>query len=68
MSELDLGNGESLYYIHNKPVDDNPTVVFVNALIGQTDMWEGAIGEVLRSAGYGTLSYNFRGQVNRVGS
>jgi len=34
MSELDLGNGESLYYIHNEPVDDNSTVVFVNALIG----------------------------------
>ena len=64
MSELDLVDGESLFYIHNKPVDGNPTLVFVNALIGQTDMWEGVIGETLRLGGYGTLSYNFRGQLN----
>ena len=27
-------------------------------------MWEGLIGETLRDQGYGTLSYNFRGQIH----
>ena len=63
MSFLHIGDNDSLFYLHTLPSTDKPTVVFVNALIGQTEMWEGHIGETLRKHGFGTLSYNFRGQV-----
>ena len=64
MSSLDLGDNESLFYLHTPPSGQKPTLVFINALIGQTEMWEGLIGETLRDQGYGTLSYNFRGQID----
>ena len=64
MSSLDLGNDESLFYLFTPSKNKKPTVVFVNALVGSTEMWEGLIGETLRDQGYGTLSYNFRGQID----
>ena len=64
MSSLDLGNNESLFYLQTPPSGHKQTLVFINALIGQTEMWEGLIGETLRDQGYGTLSYNFRGQID----
>ena len=63
-SSLDLGNDESLFYLFTPSKNKKPTVVFVNALVGSTEMWEGFIGESLRKEGFGTLSYNFRGQAN----
>jgi 3-oxoadipate enol-lactonase len=63
MSLFDLSNNDALFYLYTPPVGVKPTVVFINALVGQTEMWEGHIGETLRDEGYGTLSYNFRGQV-----
>lgn len=63
MTELDLGGGNALYYIHHAPTRAGaPTFVFVNALTGSTDHWEAVVAPALRSDGYGTLSYNFRGQ------
>ena len=62
MSSLDLGNNESLFYAYTPSTNRKPTVVFVNALVGSTEMWEGFIGQTLRKQGFGTLSYNFRGQ------
>ena len=64
MGLLDLGNNESLFFLHTPPTGHKPTLVFINALVGQTEMWEGLIGETLRDRGYGTLSYNFRGQID----
>lgn len=59
--QIDAQNG--LFYRHNPPVtDDGVTIVFFNALTGDTGMWDGVIGECLRAEGYGTLSFNFRGQ------
>ncbi|MEM7506537.1 MAG: alpha/beta fold hydrolase [Pseudomonadota bacterium] len=63
MAELDLGEGNALYYLHTPPArGDAPTFVFVNALTGSTDHWEAVIAPALRDRGFGTLSYNFRGQ------
>lgn len=60
---FDADNG--LFYRHVPPTNDNGlTVVFFNALTGETAMWEGAIGDTLRAAGHGTLSFNFRGQAD----
>ena len=36
--------------------------MFVNALTGSTDAWEARVAPMLREQGFGTLSYNFRGQ------
>ena len=62
MTLLDLGNDESLFYLYTPSTNRKPTVVFVNALVGSTEMWEGFIGQTLRKQDFGTLSYNFRGQ------
>lgn len=60
---LDADNG--IFYRHTPPAaEGGRTVVFFNALTGETAMWEGTIGETLRAAGHGTLSFNFRGQAD----
>ncbi|MEM8790596.1 MAG: alpha/beta hydrolase [Pseudomonadota bacterium] len=63
MAHLDLGSGNALFYIHHPATRQTAsTFVFVNALTGSTDHWEAAIAPALRTEGFGTLSYNFRGQ------
>ncbi|WP_323795565.1 alpha/beta hydrolase [Nisaea sp.] len=65
MANLEISAGNSLYYEYQAPGAKGQTFVFVNALTGNTGMWEvDAIGPALRAAGYGTLVYNFRGQVD----
>jgi len=62
MPHLEIATGESLYYEYDAPGAAGRTFVFVNALTGNAQMWQAAIGPALRAAGYGTLVYNFRGQ------
>ncbi|MEM9044012.1 MAG: alpha/beta fold hydrolase [Pseudomonadota bacterium] len=63
MAHLSLGEGNSLFYHHTAPNRPSaPTFVFVNALTGSTEHWESSIAPALRKNGFGTLSYNFRGQ------
>ena len=64
MSFLQLGPQSGLYYEHLQPPDAVATFVFFNALTGDTAAWEGAICPILREAGYGTLTYNMRGQTD----
>lgn len=65
MANLEISEGNSLYYEYQSPGAKGQTFVFVNALTGNTSMWEVAtIGPALRAAGYGTLTYNFRGQAD----
>lgn len=64
MPHLHLDDDNSLYYEHHAPTSDGPTFVFVNALTGSTQHWEAEVAPALRSAGFGTLCYNFRGQEN----
>ena len=60
-----IAAGDALFFEHHPPGKENGcTFVFFNALTGDTGMWEGVIGPVLRSAGHGTLAYNMRGQAN----
>ncbi len=66
MAMLEIAPGESLYYEYDEagtPGARGMTFVFVNALTGNTGMWQGGIAPALRDAGFGTLCYNFRGQV-----
>lgn len=63
MLQIDDQNG--LFYLHTPPTRPNaPTFVFINALTGTTDHWENTVCETVRDAGFGTLSYNFRGQTD----
>ena len=63
MADLILSPGNALYYEHHAPSrDDACTFVFVNALTGNTKAWEDVTAPALRTQGFGTLSYNFRGQ------
>jgi len=63
MPRLEIAPGESLHYEYDAPGEARRTVVFVNALTGNTGSWQHpAIGPRLRAAGYGTLAWNFRGQ------
>ncbi len=65
MSYLRLGPQDGLFYEHHHPAArDRGTFVFFNALTGDTATWEAVICPMLRDAGYGTLTYNMRGQVD----
>ena len=65
MSLLRLGPHDGLYYEHHLPAGgDRGTFVFFNALTGDTATWETVICPILRDAGYGTLTYNMRGQTH----
>ena len=58
-----IDSENSLYYLHTPPGREGaPTFVFVNALTGTTDHWEAVVAPHLRQQGFGTLTYNFRGQ------
>jgi pimeloyl-ACP methyl ester carboxylesterase len=61
---LKLGEYDGLYYEYDPPTERGLTFVFVNALTGNTGTWQADIGPTLRTAGYGTLAYNFRGQAD----
>ena len=62
---LPLTERASLFYIHHVPARAGaPTFVFVNALTGATGAWEATVAPALRDQGFGTLSWNFRGQAD----
>lgn len=63
MAFLEIDAENALYYLHAPPARAGaPTFVFVNALTGATGHWEAAVAPALRAEGFGTLSWNFRGQ------
>ena len=64
MPVLELSPQSGLYYEHHASTDTAATFIFFNALTGDTTAWEGAICPILREAGYGTLTYNMRGQTD----
>ncbi|MEM0987979.1 MAG: alpha/beta fold hydrolase [Pseudomonadota bacterium] len=64
MPHLNLDDQNALFYLHHASEGDKPTFVFVNALTGTTDHWEAVVAPALRAQGFGTLSYNFRGQTD----
>lgn len=60
---LRIDDANGLYVIAHPPARDGaPSFVFVNAITGTTEHWEAAVAPALRAAGFGTVSYNLRGQ------
>ncbi len=64
MPHLAISEHDALYYEYDAPGDRGRTFVFINALTGNTAMWQAEIAPALRAAGCGTLAYNFRGQAD----
>lgn len=65
MSTIKLGAQDALYYEHRRPARDAcHTFVFFNALTGDVGMWNADIVPALQRHGYGTLTYNLRGQAD----
>lgn len=63
MPTFTLSAHDALFYLHERPTRVGaPTFVFINALTGSTDAWEAVVAPRLRAQGFGTLSWNFRGQ------
>ena len=63
MPLLQLGPEDALHYEHDAPASaGGVTFVFVNAITGDTGLWQAAVAPALRAAGHGTLAWNFRGQ------
>ena len=63
MTDLQFDSSNAIFYLHSHPTRSNAaTFLFVNALTGSTDHWEATVAPALRKKGFGTLSYNFRGQ------
>lgn len=58
---IEIDSGNALHVIDHAS-SDAVTFVFVNALTGTTDHWEGEVAPALRERGFGTVSWNFRGQ------
>ena len=59
---LDLGDGALGWRRAAPGRAGAPSFVFVNALTGTTEHWEAAVAPALRDRGFGTLSYDLRGQ------
>jgi len=63
MPLLEIDGANALYYEHDTAPEGAPTLVFVNALTGNTGAWQGHVAPACRTGGFGTLCYNFRGQI-----
>lgn len=57
---IDAGN--AIHVIHQRPMEGKHTFVFLNSMGANTDVWEQTIAPNLRSQGYGTMSFDYRGQ------
>lgn len=64
MTLLKIDDDNAIFHIHHAAPEGAPTFVFINALTGNTGAWEGVVAPRLREAGFGTLSWNFRGQAD----
>ena len=57
-----LDENNAIHTIHSPPDSGKSTFVFANSSGAATNTWEEFIAPALRDAGYGTLSFDYRGQ------
>ncbi len=63
MPEYKISETSHLFYLYSPPQTSGlSTFVFFNPLTGDTSSWEGVIAPRLREKGFGTLSFDYRGQ------
>lgn len=59
---MEMDEENKIHVLHTRPTDAKQTFVFLNSMGATTDVWEGKIAPALRLLGYGTLSFDYRGQ------
>lgn len=59
---IDIDGENAIHAIHTSPKDDKATFVFLNSMGASTAAWEDEIAPRLRAKGFGTLSFDYRGQ------
>jgi pimeloyl-ACP methyl ester carboxylesterase len=63
MSQYAISDTDSIFYLyHPAGTPERPTFVFFNPLTGDTSNWETLIAPSLREKGFGTLTFDYRGQ------
>lgn len=63
---VELDDNNAIHAIHHRPTTQQQTFVFLNSMGATTAVWEGVIAPRLREKGYGTLSFDYRGQGGTV--
>lgn len=61
---LDIDDENAISIVHGRSEQHRPTFVFLNSMGATTDVWEDVIAPSLRLKGFGTLSFDYRGQGN----
>lgn len=59
---ISLDADTALHAIHHPALGDRQTFVFLNSSGATTDSWEAEIAPLFRKSGFGTLSFDYRGQ------
>lgn len=59
---INIDAENAIHVIHHHPEDGRNTFVFLNSMGATTDIWEETIAPNLRRQGYGTMSFDYRGQ------
>ncbi|MDD7972756.1 alpha/beta fold hydrolase [Roseinatronobacter alkalisoli] len=59
---LELDPDNAIHAIHHSPQGDKATFVFLNSMGATTQVWEETLAPALRARGFGTLSFDYRGQ------
>lgn len=57
-----LDSNTEIHTIHSQPLQGKNTFVFANSSGATTNTWEESIAPMLRAQGYGTVSFDYRGQ------
>ncbi len=58
-----ISQTDKIFYLYAPPnMPNQPTFVFFNPLTGDTHSWEAVVAPCLRERGFGTLSFDYRGQ------
>ncbi|WP_299500349.1 alpha/beta fold hydrolase [uncultured Roseobacter sp.] len=59
---IEIDGDNAIHAIHSSPQKGKATFVFLNSMGASTAVWEDEIAPLLRSGGFGTLSFDYRGQ------
>jgi len=57
-----IDENNAIHVLHARPREGMATFVFLNSMGATTAAWEADIGPALRELGFGTLSFDYRGQ------
>lgn len=69
MAYLQLDEETALHYCYHPPQESRHTFVFVNSMSASSNSWEATIAPMLTGRGFGTLSFDYRGQgITRFGA